>query len=152
MSLFEPAIAIASGGYHACALTQSKLLFCWGANSENQLRRNDAAVFDAPVEVAIGEVEEVALGTWHSCARFASGDVMCWGQNWLGRLGNGLELPLDGIVRGPPPSIRLMAARDHSCSIGTGGSLHCWGRNAFGQVNRRPATALEPVDLLWPEN
>ncbi len=80
---------MAAGDKHACALSESGRVWCWGYNAFGQL--GNGATDDSMVPVnptGLGEVNNVAVGAEHSCARAATGAVYCWGQNLANQLGD----------------------------------------------------------------
>ncbi len=97
IDLGGPALEIACGGDHACALMEDRSLRCFGRNEEGQLGYgNRVTVGDNETPATVGavplggEVQAVSLGRQHSCALVSAADtpqVMCWGLNQLGQLG-----------------------------------------------------------------
>lgn len=90
------------GQSHACAVTDTSELYCWGSNFRGELGIDREALYSSntPQRVAgITDVAEAALGWTHTCARRNDGTVWCWGANDLGQLGNGLpEHPAGGFA------------------------------------------------------
>ncbi|MGM0557116.1 MAG: protein kinase domain-containing protein [Myxococcota bacterium] len=96
VELSAPAVQVAAGGLHSCALLLSGEVQCWGDNKFGQLgyghKRNvgDSA---APKSVGTVYLDEAALavsaGSYHTCAILQSGKVRCWGFNTDGQLGLG---------------------------------------------------------------
>lgn len=82
--------AIAAGVRHACALTASGKVWCWGSNSFGELGNVSPPYSSAPVAAAglSSRVSAVATGNWTTCA-LADAAVKCWGHNHRGQLGNG---------------------------------------------------------------
>ncbi|WP_437946518.1 hypothetical protein WME98_37470 [Sorangium sp. So ce296] len=100
----EAVTALATGGYHTCALLASGRVKCWGLNDFGQLGLGDMANRgDAPDEmgdalppVDLGEgakAEAITAGVHHTCALLTDGRVKCWGRNHVGQLGLGDSLP-----------------------------------------------------------
>ena len=70
----SPAVAIASGGSHSCALLSSGKINCWGLNANGQLGNGSTANSSTPVNVSgINDAASIAGGNGHSCARISSG-------------------------------------------------------------------------------
>lgn len=95
-------VAVALGGYHACALLQAAaddtLVKCWGDGAFGQLGLGDEAPRgDEAREMGVrlpavelgGEPASLALGLLHSCALLAGARARCWGNNSDGELGIG---------------------------------------------------------------
>lgn len=99
-----PAIAVAAGGSHTCAVLQSGDLYCWGANGSGQLGDGTRAGSQTPVKIELGDgkdVAAVALGLAHTCALASDRTVRCWGENEQGQVGNGAK-PTDQLVPSAP--------------------------------------------------
>ncbi len=84
-------VSIVAGGYHACALTATGGLKCWGNDSYGQLG-NDAALTNKPTPVDVFElnsgVASASAGYFHTCALTTAGGLKCWGRDNNGQLGN----------------------------------------------------------------
>jgi hypothetical protein len=80
---------LAAGGFVTCAITNKKLLYCWGANNNGQLGsgKTDTELpqTEKPTLVPLTSVEEVAVSAYHTCA-ITSGEqgkkVYCWGTKF----------------------------------------------------------------------
>jgi alpha-tubulin suppressor-like RCC1 family protein len=83
-------VSIVAGGYHACALTATGGLKCWGYNNYGQLGDNSATNKPTPVDVLglTSGVARIAAGNVHTCAVTTSGGLKCWGLGLQGQLGN----------------------------------------------------------------
>jgi alpha-tubulin suppressor-like RCC1 family protein len=139
------AVAIAAGGYHACALTATGAVVCWGWNSKGQIGNGMAAAPAlAPTAVAgRSGATAIAAGGYHSCALLAGGKVSCWGWNIDGQAGKGAAsaqepspVPVAGVGgAGVLAGATAIAAGDaHSCAILTKGAVACWGDNSDDQL------------------
>ena len=88
----KPAIAIAAGAYHACALLGDGTVACWGYGSGyGQLGTGSFVDSHVPVATAplAGKAIAIAAGWYHTCALLDDGSVQCWGYNGVGSLGTG---------------------------------------------------------------
>ena len=98
---------MSAGGYHSCAVTTGKTVYCWGDNRFGQLGNGSSTQSLVPVRVCaagvtntdgkcgnqfLSGVVQVSTGDFHSCAvtdAGTGGTVYCWGWNNYGQLGNG---------------------------------------------------------------
>jgi alpha-tubulin suppressor-like RCC1 family protein len=131
--------SIATANGHACALTSSGGVQCWGWNTRGQLgdgTTTDHAAPAAVVGLASG-VAAVAVGIEHSCALTTAGAVECWGSNDNGELGNGSgaeqaePVAVTGLSSGV---VAISASGFSSCAVTDVGAVKCWGWNANGQL------------------
>lgn len=99
MAVPGTAIRIGVGAEHACALTSTGEVYCWGDNSTGQLGRAGVASI-TPVKVSGGYTfVSISVGAFHTCAIEAgSGAVGCWGDNQFGQLGDGTTTDRDHPV------------------------------------------------------
>jgi alpha-tubulin suppressor-like RCC1 family protein len=146
-------VAVAVGGEHACALSETGGVKCWGRNDRGQLGSGTNADRNRPVDVA-GLPEEtvaVAAGRAHTCALNVRGGVKCWGANEDGQLGDGTAVDrnkpaaVSGLAEGV---VGIAAGGNHTCALTRAGGLKCWGSNKYGELGdgsleNRP----EPVDV-----
>ena len=126
---------IAVGGAHACAVTNGRRLYCWGANASGQRGTNDgSADVSTPVEVTAtdGPVEAVVAGLAHTCARLWHGGVQCWGSNSVTQGSPAgtesravVQVPKD--VTGSRTFVDIAASDDRTCGITTTDEVVCWG-------------------------
>lgn len=134
----EPAVDVACGFAHSCALLESGAVMCWGLGASGQLGAPDVMGGSAaPLRVGgLEEADLLALGGHHSCARQRSGGVFCWGANWGGQLGGGTLEPsaLPVAVQGTDDVVELALGDAHSCARTSSGALACWGSNSAGQL------------------
>lgn len=131
---------ISVDGSHACSVTQSGGVLCWGKNNWGQLGIGsiDEAPTPTPVVGLPAPVIQVAAGGNHTCALTIDGAVWCWGLNALGELGIGRRNFEPGF---PQPVVDLQsgvrqisAGSGNTCAVTTQGAAYCWGYNAEGTV------------------
>ena len=154
LGLLEPAVLLAAGGRHTCAVMESGIVNCWGENKFGQIGDGSliARFQPSPVGGISRDVAALALGQSHTCALFRSGIVDCWGNNSIGQLGVGdyESSPTPRSVA-LPRALRIVAGAHHTCVLLHGGTLDCWGQNYYGQLgdgtrrDRNHPTSLEPV-------
>lgn len=111
--------AIAAGNAHACAVTTSGGVECWGSNLSGSLGDGTQTLRTTPVDVCqtydepaqrctetLSGIVGVAAGAQHTCAITTAGGVKCWGWNRFGQLGTGQEVTClsKGIIIDPVPA------------------------------------------------
>ncbi|MFO0674031.1 MAG: hypothetical protein U0235_31160 [Polyangiaceae bacterium] len=142
---------IATGRLHACALTQTGSVRCWGYSDFGQLgdgrpfvNGSDASA-SVPVQVAGLTVGVKQISTYDdtTCAITASGGVKCWGADNLGQLGTGVPYtdnrkqasssPVDvaGLASGVT---QVAVGADSACALLATGKVKCWGHDEYGKL------------------
>lgn len=115
--LGEPAVSLAAGARHTCAVLEGGDLYCWGEGLDGRLGHgdeDDVGDDERPVEVgavALGDrvVDAVFGGPTASstCVRLDDGAVRCWGLGDAGQLGYG-----DSASRGDQISTKPLRIPD----------------------------------------
>jgi alpha-tubulin suppressor-like RCC1 family protein len=138
--LSGPALAVAAGKGHSCAITNAGAVQCWGDNEFGQLG-NGKTDTRSRRPVAVAGLTEAAIaittGAFHSCALTRGGAVLCWGENVSGELGNGTTMNSSTPVAVSGLSaaaVAVAAGRGHTCALTRAGAVQCWGDNQFGQL------------------
>ena len=149
LDLKQPAIQLAAGKYHTCALLRRGELVCWGFNDKGQLGLGHVRnIGDDEPPWPHGQVKlprkarAITAGRQHTCALLEDGSVRCWGLNNKGQLGLG-----DTQDRGHRETVQALPALElgqratavaagdmHTCALLEDGSVRCWGSNQFGQL------------------
>ena len=145
---------LASGVNSTCALLDTGVVKCWGANEFGQLGNGTTDNATEPVDVSgLSGVMQISAGGDHACAVMNDGSLRCWGRNQSGQLGNG-----SATDSGSPTAVvglsnavsSVEAGFSHTCAVLTGGEVACWGSNEFGQLgDGTNGNATSPV--LLPE-
>ena len=128
-----PAIKIAAGSQHTCALLNDGSVMCWGDNGDGQLGDGSTNDSDSPQAVSglSSGVTGITAGGGHTCALSADGSVKCWGKNDSGQLGSGNNDPaLEPVpVRELSTVVQSLAAGfDHTCSLDINGAVQMLGK------------------------
>ncbi len=112
--------ALSTGLSHACALSTTGGITCWGDNTYGQSTAPASGIFKA-----------ISVGERHSCALKQDGTLVCWGE-------------LDGGRSTAPYGIfdTLATYANHNCALRSGPKLTCWGVNEFGEAPRIDITEL----------
>ncbi|MBX3230447.1 MAG: hypothetical protein KIT84_03060 [Labilithrix sp.] len=89
--LDAPAVAVAAGGYHSCALTRNGEVACWGLALTGQVGHGIEIQRETTAQKVVGlpaRATKIALGLYHSCAIVEGDELWCWGLNgYAGALG-----------------------------------------------------------------
>ncbi|MCC7538874.1 MAG: hypothetical protein IT379_21795 [Deltaproteobacteria bacterium] len=127
----EPAIDLACGVSHACAVARSGSVWCWGSNVTGRVNPSSAELVVRPVRVAgvVGAVE-VAAAESSSCARLGDGTVTCWGDSPYVLTDSRDVTPVAGLA----DVVEIDAGYGHVCARTRSGDVLCWGTNVFGQL------------------
>ena len=158
---------IDAGGYHACGITTTEQLLCWGYNADGQLGLGSTSIVNSPMLIP-GDFRyrRIAGGFYHTCAYTLAANAFCWGNNSDGRLGSGTgpstspvqvmtaasidTLQGDTVVVGSVALLvqGLAAGEAHTCGIDLVQKVWCWGRNSEGQLGRGDFTSSFAPTLI----
>ncbi len=123
---------------HACALSTSGQVWCWGANPFGEVGDGTRIDKYEPVQVDLSGVVGLDAGVFHTCAVTAAGGVVCWGKNDFGQLGDGRSITPSYVPSTalPPGSgaILVSCGERNCCALKETGGLVCWGTNQSGQL------------------
>lgn len=150
--------AVASGGFHACAIANSAA-YCWGLNTSGQLGDNTTTQRLEPVAVYTGglmggkTVTKLAGGNLFTCA-IASGATYCWGVGGNGALGDSslpnssipIEVDRFDAQSGDTVVTLLATGYAHACG-GIPLFMSCWGLNVAGQLATTKNYSGNPTPL-----
>ena len=151
-----PAIDLAAGAQHACAIRQTgggNQLRCWGLGQDGRLGFSaEGATLPGLVDLGGLEPVDVTAGAQHTCVAMDDGAVYCFGNNDLFQLGGddigGPALRhigwLEGEVDDP---VLLDAGAYHTCAIDRGGTRECWG-DFFGDTEDL-VSSMSNGGVIW---
>jgi len=147
VDLGAPALQIAAGRAHTCALVEGGTVRCWGNNDNLQLGIPGPAL-DAPdpAKEVEGVTAAIAIdaGLDHTCALLEGGAIRCWGHNFIGQLGYGHtsdSLALSDVNVGAPATALAVGAT-HTCALLDGGDVRCWGSAGTGELGSGAPTPV----------
>ncbi|MBI2060983.1 MAG: hypothetical protein HYT87_14550 [Nitrospirae bacterium] len=137
VSSLTNAIAVASGGYHTCALLPDGTVKCWGWNNYGEI--GDGSTVDKTTPIAVSSLTNavsLAAGGNHSCGLVSDGTVRCWGSNLFGQLGDGTTVDRwTSVAVSTLTNVAAVAGGiDHTCGLLSDGTVKCWGLNGNGQL------------------
>jgi len=131
-------LALSVGDYHACGLTLTTEVLCWGSNAYFETADDPSSWIYTPTKVSIPErVTQLASGADHTCALTEDGAVYCWGRNVEGELGLGYQSwrePQPTRVVGDLHLVTITAGTQHTCGLDSLGMAYCWGDNGQGEL------------------
>jgi alpha-tubulin suppressor-like RCC1 family protein len=146
-------IAVTAGDTHACALTSSGAVKCWGSNGYGQLGNNTDANSFTPVNT-IGlssGIVQISAGGNHTCALTDSSELKCWGSNLYGESdGSAVDKWTPSGVAGITTRILSVSSGGaHTCAVTSSHGIKCWGLNSEGQLgDGRTILKEPPVDVV----
>lgn len=146
--------SLSAGDQHACGVTVTGALRCFGKNLDAQLGdgstqdRSDA--LEAFGLTSGDGVATLSAGTGHTCVSTTNGSTKCWGSNYgTGALGTGDNTDRDWPVPTllAEPVSRVEVGDTNSCAISLG-RLFCWGTDLSGQLgDGLGGTRVEPFEM-----
>lgn len=135
---------------HACALTQSGDVLCWGENDDGELGAGRPGGTTAEPRRALlpRPARALAVTGFRSCAVVDDGRAFCWGAAWTGALslplGDPQVVPCGPFDHPCAPSPAQMPGIDdaidittwgrQSCALLARGTVSCWGNNHNGTL------------------
>lgn len=91
-------VAAAAHSVHACAITDSGRVYCWGWGAplgDGQPARDQtgpSCTEDPVLVAALKDVLAVSTGSSDTCAMKTDGSIWCWGANSFGQVGDGTAI------------------------------------------------------------
>lgn len=151
VDLGGPAVLLAAGTLHNCAVLATGSLRCWGENSYGELGYGHTEPIgddETPAEAGDvdvgGTVTQLVAGDTSTCALLETGNVRCWGAAYYGQTGYGSrehigdddgetpasagDVPIGGLV------VELAADDGSVCARLETGTMRCWGNGTSGNL------------------
>ncbi|MBK8169822.1 MAG: hypothetical protein IPK60_05710 [Sandaracinaceae bacterium] len=148
-------VALSVGNSHACAVSESGSLWCWGANYDGSLGNGGVDPVPSPTLVTLmGPATAVAASSNHTCALLADGHVQCSGAGAYIGTGDGVASNTFVAVSGITDAVQIAVSGASTCARLASGSIQCWGANSQGElgdaapITSDPYASYVPVDVL----
>ncbi len=131
---------IQAGIDHACGLTESGRVYCWGNDTDSAFGFDNPDQETSPsTQVLPGEGwKQVYVGYHHTCALHEDGVLYCAGSNSSRIAARGdRSVVLPEFAPTDPLLFEIEsfhAEFDHLCAFSTEGEAYCWGDNADGDL------------------
>jgi len=154
-------VAISLFAQHACAITKTAALRCWGTNYNFEAGTSGPGEISSPTPVVtsaaalLGNCKVVTTGSSFSCG-LCGMTPWCWGANTSGELGRGpgsgrLDAVAQQVAVPPGQSwTQLGAGHTHACALSATGTLACWGLGERGQLGDGGHGSSVPVPIATP--
>lgn len=131
--------SVSTGRHHSCAIDMAGSVWCWGDNTNWQVKAGESDSVLVPVKLDLPTAAvQVAAGRSASCARLVDGSVWCWGNNEDGELGRGTQdarLPAGPVELAGERAIDVDVGAYHVCIRRESDSaVMCWGTNRYSEV------------------
>lgn len=141
---------LSAGADHACGLTGTGAIYCWGNNGFGQLGDGGFVNNVTTPTLVQGSgsgalvFTSVSAGLFHTCGLTTNQQAYCWGHNGSGQLGDSTiaqrNVPTR-VAAGSTVFTRISAGASHTCAIDDADAAHCWGYNLEGQLGTGVADA-----------
>ncbi len=133
--------AVATGGYHACALivvaepgsAAGGGVKCWGMGGMLGDGTFDTRLIPVDVIGLASGVATITAGAESACALTTGGGVKCWGD-YYSDSGALIQLTPEDMRGLESGVIAIVAGGQHKCAVTVGGGVSCWGYNGYGQA------------------
>jgi len=138
-----PAMDLAMGPEHGCAIDVTGALQCWAVNRAGEVSPGYQVEY-SPVAAGYGlSVKAVAAGFNHTCTIAQDDQTRCWGQDGL----LGSSTPFTGaapiLVEGNHAFASIASGTFHACGLEADGAAWCWGWNSRGELGNGVPSPVE---------
>jgi alpha-tubulin suppressor-like RCC1 family protein len=143
-------IAIATGPYSACGITNTGAALCWGDDTYGELGDHELGNgYPGVVSGLSSGVTSISVGDQYACASTSAGTPLCWGTSYALGNSNGAEMVPVAITGIPSGVTGIAAGYGSACATTSAGNLWCWGGNTYGELGDGSKTASPtPVEVM----
>lgn len=140
--------AVTVADHHACALSRTGKVYCWGHNQWGEVGDGTKGIGNrrwAPTATKFeGQFVGLSARREFTCAVATTQRLYCWGMVAKADFGPGtlrnyysepVRVPVGGVAS-------VSAGTDHVCVAPAGEVLKCWGANEFGQLGMGTITTV----------
>ncbi|MBI1379051.1 MAG: hypothetical protein GC157_16460 [Frankiales bacterium] len=145
---------ISGDNFTMCAVRESAMIYCWGANASGQLGRGDVnpSLAVAPVTSPLTSLaRSVSVNNATVCALMLNRTVKCWGANNQGMVGNGTTsaaVSTPTTVPGLTNVAAVTVGLNATCAVRQDGTVWCWGNPQWPGFTGFPSTQQDsPVKV-----
>lgn len=148
-------VHLTAGYDHVCAVTSSRLVWCWGDNGTGELGVRPRALTQSgtPQRVPkLSGIVAISAGAGFTCAVRVDHTVWCWGENGSMQLGRPLTTPFDATPLRIPgvAAVGVAAGSGHVCALLVTREVACWGENFRGQLGLPTSVPYSRTARLVP--
>jgi alpha-tubulin suppressor-like RCC1 family protein len=132
-------------GDHACGVSSTHRLYCWGNNDDGELGVGYPNSSWSPAQVGsnttwgsvdVGGLRDYVSYDAFTCGLYRDGTRFCWGDNWSGQLGltgtTDRHAPIRLLNEGAWAQISV--GDQFACALRPDGTLACWGHNGWAEL------------------
>jgi alpha-tubulin suppressor-like RCC1 family protein len=146
-------VTLSAGGDHACGVTTTNALVCWGHNDWGQFGVGNTSTPNAPVVSAGGmQFRAVMASSSATCGVTMAGTAYCWGGNGNGETGDGERIAYGNVYKTAPSLVvggltfaALTGGNHFACGLTVGNQAYCWGANGGRFGNGNTTDSSSPV-------
>ena len=118
-------VAISAAYEHACGVTASGVVYCWGDNEFGSLGDGSGKDQLTPVPIAAPpgvSFTAISVDGYHSCALTTAGSIYCWGDMRVA-----ITYPTTPTLVASKKIASIALGERFACVLSVDGAVSCWG-------------------------